>query len=84
MSFLAHRLVDELRLTSFAMRRYYQGNVDADATSGEDSGNINVKLEGENGVNLPPVMQVSLRSKEAGIVASQPINDKGVAEFGPN
>jgi hypothetical protein len=56
--------------------------VDADATSGEDSGGIKMKLEGENGVNLPPVMLVSLRSKEAGIVASQPMNDTGVAEFG--
>ena len=55
--------------------------VDADATSGEDSGGIKMKLEGENGVNLPPAMLVGLRSKEAGIVASQPTNEKGVAEF---
>jgi len=55
--------------------------VDADATSGEDSGGIKMKLEGENGLNLPPTMLVSLRSKEAGIVASQPVSDKGVAEF---
>jgi hypothetical protein len=59
-----------------------RGAVDTDATSGEDSGGIKLKLEGENGVNLPPGMLVSLRSKEAGIVASQPVNDKGVAEFG--
>jgi hypothetical protein len=55
--------------------------VDAAATSGEGSGGIKMKLEGENGVNLPPAMLVSLRSKEAGVVTSQPINDKGVAEF---
>jgi hypothetical protein len=55
--------------------------VDADATSGEDSGGIKLKLEGENGVNFPPPTLVSLRNKEAGIVASQPVNDKGVAEF---
>jgi protocatechuate 3,4-dioxygenase beta subunit len=59
-----------------------RGTVDADAASGEDSGGIKMKLEGENGVKLPPVMLASLRSKGAGIVASQPMNDKGVAEFG--
>jgi hypothetical protein len=59
-----------------------RGTVDVDAASGEDSGGIQMKLEGENGVNLPPGMLVNLRSKEAGIVASQPTNDKGVAEFG--
>jgi len=58
-----------------------RGAVDTDATSGEDSGGIKLKLEGENGVNLPPGMFVSLRSKEAGIVGSQPMNDTGVAEF---
>jgi hypothetical protein len=59
-----------------------RGTVDADAASGEDSGGIKAQLEGENGVNLPAVMQVNLRSKEPGIVASQSMNDKGVAEFG--
>ncbi len=59
-----------------------RGAVDTDATSGEDSGGIKLKLEGESGVNLPPVMLVSLRSKGAGIVASQPVNDQGFAEFG--
>lgn len=59
-----------------------KATTDADATSGEESGGIKVKLEGENGINLPPVILVSLRSEEAGIVASQPTNDKGVAEFG--
>ncbi len=59
-----------------------RGAVDRDATSGEDSGGIKLKLEGENSLNLPPGMLVSLRSKEAGIVTSQPVNDKGVAEFG--
>jgi hypothetical protein len=58
-----------------------RGTVDADATSGEDSGAIKLKLEGENGVNLPPPTLVSLRNKEAGIVATQTVNDKGVAEF---
>jgi protocatechuate 3,4-dioxygenase beta subunit len=55
--------------------------VDADATSGEDSGGIKLKLEAENGVNFPPPTLVSLRNKEAGILASQPVNDKGIAEF---
>jgi protocatechuate 3,4-dioxygenase beta subunit len=59
-----------------------RGTVDADAASGEDSGGIKIKLEGENGVTLPPVMLVSLQSKGARIVASQPATDKGIAEFG--
>jgi hypothetical protein len=59
-----------------------RGTVDADAASGEDSGGIKIKLEGENGVTLPAVMLVGLQSKGAGIVASQPVPDKGVAEFG--
>jgi Carboxypeptidase regulatory-like domain len=59
-----------------------RGTVDADAASGEDSGGIRMKLEGENGVKLPPAMLVGLRSKGAGIVASQPVTDNGVVEFG--
>jgi hypothetical protein len=59
-----------------------RGTVDADAASGEDSGGIKIKLEGENGVTLPAVMLVGLQSKGAGIVANQSMNDKGVAEFG--
>jgi hypothetical protein len=59
-----------------------RGTVDADGASGEDSGGIKMKLEGENGVKLPPVMLVNLRGKGMGIVASQPLTDKGVAEFG--
>jgi hypothetical protein len=43
-----------------------RGTVDADAASGGDSGGIKMKLEGENGVKLPPVMLASLRSKGQG------------------
>jgi hypothetical protein len=58
-----------------------RGAVNLDATSAEDFGGIKLRLEGENGVPLPTLMLVSLRSKEAEIVTTQPVNDKGFAEF---
>jgi 5-hydroxyisourate hydrolase-like protein (transthyretin family) len=69
------------RIAKSTMIDLTRGTVDVDATSGEDGGGIKIKLEDENGASLPPWMQVTLRSKEAGIVGSQPINDKGVVEF---
>jgi hypothetical protein len=58
-----------------------RGTVDLDGTPAEDFGGIKLRLEGEKGVTLPTLMLVSLRSKEAGIVTTQPVNDKGLAEF---
>jgi hypothetical protein len=69
------------RIAKSTMIDLTRGTVDVDATSGEDAGSIKIKLEDENGASLPPWMQVTLRSKEAGIADSQSINDKGVAEF---
>jgi protocatechuate 3,4-dioxygenase beta subunit len=69
------------RIAKSTMIDLTRRSVDVDATSGEDTGGMKIKLESENGADLPPWMQVSLRSTEAGIAASQSINDKGVAEF---
>jgi Carboxypeptidase regulatory-like domain len=58
-----------------------RGNVDIDATSGEESGTVKMHLEGENGLRLAPVTQVALRSKNGGAMVAQSVNDKGEAEF---
>jgi protocatechuate 3,4-dioxygenase beta subunit len=69
------------RIAKSTMIDLTRGTVDVDVTSGEDGGGIKIKLEDENGASLPPWMLVGMRSKEAGIVGNQPIDDKGVAEF---
>lgn len=56
-------------------------SLDVDAMSGEESAAVKMRLEGENGVKLPTVTQVALRSKNGGIAAAQSVNDKGEAEF---
>ena len=55
--------------------------LDVDAMSGEESATVKMRLEGENGVKMPTVTQVALRSKNGGISAAQSVNDKGEAEF---
>ena len=69
------------RIAKSTMIDLTRETVDLDATSAEDFGGIKLRLEGEKGVTLPTLMLVSLRSKEAGIVTTQPVNDKGFTEF---
>jgi Carboxypeptidase regulatory-like domain len=58
-----------------------EDNMDVDEMSGEDSAAVKMRLEGENGMKLPTVTQVALRSKNGGIAVAQSVNDKGEAEF---